>query len=280
MKFNHKAKVIFIAGLLAGVGVVAATAIMATDSVIPYSFSDGQVLSADVLNDLFTSVKNSTQGYQSESELNGTWNCTTYDSNMNTSAGMPNANFSTDSATGLKKLLSTWTFSSNGTALSVTGAMIGGVSLGQNNTGACPINTNYAYTSKIVESTLMLGATSMGGACTTSATALPIIKVSPYKFRFVANSSVTSCVFANQPPAIPSNLSLSGKVLTWVDNSTDETAFVILKKSSGGAWAEYATVGAGVTSYTDSSGSSGDKYRVKSRNTNGDSLGSNMVLAP
>ena len=61
---------IYAAGLLSGIGIVGATLSGATvDSIIPYTFKDGQVISADTLNDLFDQIKQGTRGYTSESEL-------------------------------------------------------------------------------------------------------------------------------------------------------------------------------------------------------------------
>lgn len=65
-------------------------------------------------------------------------------------------------------------------------------------------------------------------------------------------------VYSVQPavPAAPSSLSAAAVSasqinLTWTDNSTDETAFVVARSaSSGGPYADLATLGANVTSYS------------------------------
>jgi hypothetical protein len=275
---KHKKIVMYLLGIFTGGGVAIAVVSNANDSVIPYTFQDGQVISADTLNDLFTSINNATKGYVSESELNGSWSCQTYDPapvGARTS-GMPNMNFQIDSVTGLLKLSNTWTFSSNGTSLSMNLTPIGGVAA--NNTGACSGTSTFTYSAKVVESTLMLTPTTgcLGGTGST----LQINKISPYKFRAFLSPGVISCVAVNQPPAIPTDLSASasssGVRLTWTDNGGSATGFSVLKKING----VYTEIGTSSTnSYTDSSGALGSLYRIKSTNANGSSLASIAAIA-
>lgn len=67
--------------------------------------------------------------------------------------------------------------------------------------------------------------------------------------------------------------------LTWMDNSTDETGFKILRKDSlTGAYSVIDTVGQDVTTYTDNTLVNGTYwYRVQVSNINGDSLASNVT---
>lgn len=74
----------------------------------------------------------------------------------------------------------------------------------------------------------------------------------------------------------------SGAALSWRDNSGNETAFVIERKTgSSGTWAEIATTNEGENSYTDASISPDTDYiyRVRARNAEGDSEPSNEVNA-
>ncbi|HEY7087048.1 MAG TPA: NPCBM/NEW2 domain-containing protein, partial [Tepidisphaeraceae bacterium] len=81
------------------------------------------------------------------------------------------------------------------------------------------------------------------------------------------------------PPAAPTSLNATlntSKVdLTWTDGSTDETGFRVERKlGAGGTWAAVQTVGAGVTSWSDTSPlapSSTYFYRVFAFNGGGDS---------
>ena len=131
-KLKTRAAVVYSLGLISGVGIVAASIVGATDSSIPYTFQDGQVISADTMNDLFGRIKMSNEGFANISDLDGAWSCTTYDfSGQTPTSGMPNSQFATDSATGFQAITQTWTFS-NG-SLSMDKLHLGGVAA--NNTG-------------------------------------------------------------------------------------------------------------------------------------------------
>ena len=88
---------------------------------------------------------------------------------------------------------------------------------------------------------------------------------------------------APQPPVAPSGLnatavSSSQINLTWSDNSTDETGFKIERKTGiNGVWMQIATVGANVTSYSNTGlvANTSYYYRVRSYNTPGNSGYSN-----
>lgn len=282
MKLPKKAAV-YAMGVFTGIGVAVATLSGAADSVIPYQFKDGQVISADTLNDLFSQIKNTTQGFSSEADLNGVWTCNTYDSSDGSSitSNTPSANFSRDTSTGLFALRQTWTFSNSGTSLMTSpGASLGGI--GNNITGMCSNGTaDGGFSAKMVESSLML--TGVTASCTSGhGYVLPVNRVSPYKFRFTQGSTVVSCVANNQPPSIPTDLAASvgssGVSLSWSDAGGSPTGFSILKKSNG-VYSEIGTVGSSATTYSDSSGSAGDMYRVRSSNSNGNSLPSSAALA-
>ena len=100
----------------------------------------------------------------------------------------------------------------------------------------------------------------------------------------------------NAPPVAPTSLTAlvqtSGKgrnktksaTLNWVDNSSNETGFVIERceetgkgKSKTCVFAEYGSVAADTTTFNDDSLSGTFKYRVKARNANGDSSYSKLI---
>ncbi|MFH0797702.1 MAG: fibronectin type III domain-containing protein, partial [Candidatus Omnitrophota bacterium] len=101
-----------------------------------------------------------------------------------------------------------------------------------------------------------------------------------------AGGSPSSIIFTrlNTPPAIPTELTATASgltvVLTWTDNSTDETGFKISRKDTlEGEFAEIGTTSADTTTYTDTLTQSGTYwYRVMATNANGDSLGSNEAM--
>jgi hypothetical protein len=70
--------------------------------------------------------------------------------------------------------------------------------------------------------------------------------------------------------------------LAWADSSNNEDGFEIERKTLGGTYAQIGTVGADVTSYSDSTGLSANTeyfYRVRSHNTGGHSGYSNEANA-
>jgi hypothetical protein len=74
-------------------------------------------------------------------------------------------------------------------------------------------------------------------------------------------------------------VSLNQIDLSWSDNSTDETGFKIERSTDGTTFAEVASVGANVTTYSDTglTESTTYYYRVRAHNTGGDSDYSNTA---
>jgi len=270
MKLNRFA--IYCVGLLTGTGIAVGVVSHATDSAIPYSFRDGEVISADTMNDLFSRLQNVVVGFSSESELNGAWNCTTYDADISAGnnissspSGAGARNFSADSASGLFAMNQVWTFSSNGTALNTTtNSKLGGIQ--QNITGGCPSVSSINYNAKIIQSALMLSV--VANSCAAgNGWVLKLTKNSPYQFHTTTGSTFVSCVAINQPPNIPNGLAAvviaNGVSLTWTDTSNGSaTGFTVLKKV-GGSYSSIASVSSGTNSYTDVSGTLGSMYRVQ-----------------
>lgn len=113
-----------------------------------------------------------------------------------------------------------------------------------------------------------------------------------YFYRVRARTADTFSLYSNvadattsggsSPPAAPSNLNAFGVSgnridLSWTDNSSNETGFKI-EIDPGNGFFPLATVGAGVTSYSDTSVSPSQFYcyRVKAYNAAGDSAYSNV----
>lgn len=87
----------------------------------------------------------------------------------------------------------------------------------------------------------------------------------------------------NPLPEIPSSVSGSASgttvTVTWTDNSSDETSFSIVRKSSAsGSYSEVGTVSASTTTYSETVTAGTYWYRVRAVNSNGTSLGSTSVL--
>ena len=99
------------------------------------------------------------------------------------------------------------------------------------------------------------------------------------------SNAVNAITFPN-PPAAPGNLTAttSGQNqinLTWVDNSGNETGFKIERKTAISIYAEIATAGANLTSYSDTGLSAGTQYfyRIRATNVGGQSPYSNEAKA-
>jgi hypothetical protein len=99
-------------------------------------------------------------------------------------------------------------------------------------------------------------------------------------------SIYSNSVVVNMPgiPAAPSGLTASAVVpgrveLSWKRNSTDETGFHVERRVAGGTFAVIATVGAGVTAYSDTTviGETTYEYRVQAFNPYGVSPYSNLA---
>jgi len=92
----------------------------------------------------------------------------------------------------------------------------------------------------------------------------------------------TAPVLPDAPSELAASAISSSRIdLTWQDNSDNESGFSIERRTGSGLYSQVATVGAGVTSYSDTS-LSGDTtyyYRVKAYNTAGDSAYSNEASA-
>jgi len=98
-----------------------------------------------------------------------------------------------------------------------------------------------------------------------------------------SNQSTTATVSNPMPPAAPSNLGATVSkrkvTLTWTDNSSNENGFKIEQSTNGTTFAQIATVGANVTTYTDGGNQSRTYYfRVRASNSAGNSAYSNTVV--
>jgi len=86
------------------------------------------------------------------------------------------------------------------------------------------------------------------------------------------------------PPDAPTNLTAAAPLcnqvnLNWTDNSSDESGFKIDRSADGTNFSQIDTVGANVTTYSDTTvaGSTGYWYKVKAYNSGGDSSYSNTA---
>jgi len=264
---------------LSSVTLMTCTAVNA-QSLIPYTFKDGEVISADTLNDLFDSIRRVSEGFSSISQLEGTWNCTTYDlSGQAPTNGMPNTQYAVDNATGLYAVDQEWVFSEGGKKLTVDKVILGGMA--ENNTGGCGGGTSVPSS---VYSAAMFGpfvglAGVSPGCVNSNSFVLDVRRLTPYKFVAPTKMAVVSCEMAAHAPEAPTGLTAAaasgGVALNWTANTDLPTGYKVYKKTNG-TYQELTTV-TGI-SYVDTSGVAGDMYRVSAYNANGTSILSAAVL--
>jgi transcriptional regulator CtsR/regulation of enolase protein 1 (concanavalin A-like superfamily) len=125
------------------------------------------------------------------------------------------------------------------------------------------------------------------GANVTSYNDTGLSDTTTYYYRVRATNAIGDSSYSNEAnattftpvPAAPSDLSAtaisSSQIdLSWTDNSSNETGFKIERKTgSGGTYSQVATVGAGVTTYSDTAliVNTTYYYRVRATNSGGDS---------
>ena len=261
----------------------------------PHSFSAGDTISADMMNEIFDYIKNSNKMI-SASDLIGTWSCLLY----TTTGECVTANLQLaedkkwDNGTGDNL---NW-YNSNTLEM-----------IADNVSGGTTPDGTYSYTTPlpnmfrcgdaqhggfgkwIVKNNVLFMTFSAGGVAGDPAVEAQNMIV---KLKKVTNSKIlmefnpTKPVFAdcdkqNLPPNTPRNFTASASGMTvslaWTDNSTNETGFNVLRKDTlEGIWDNVTTTAADATSYSDTVTAAGTyKYRVSATNDYGDSTGSTVV---
>jgi hypothetical protein len=259
LKYSQKTKYFIYGAIATAVLVPLATYAVKT---IPVTFSEGDVLSASVLNSLMTRINDVQQGFTSVADFDGAWSCTTYHTS---SAGCSAAGSLLYSKTGTMTFTaSSKTFTYTGTG-DPRGCFVGGYLT----SGSYDVQSGYLVTDYGVYEAR---------------------RKSPTEFLWTLNNSLppsgyTVCSKANTvpspPDALTATVSGSSVALAWTDQSTDETGFKVQYKTSAkGSWTTATTTAADATSYT-ISGLSAATYwiRVVATNSNGDAMSSSEVQA-
>ena len=250
-----------------------------------HEFSAGDTISADMMNELFENIKLSKTVILS-SDLVGTWSCkvSVRYSNNNVS------DWTVDSDSLYNQLTSEITFSADGDG---TYSYQSSAPNPFYATDARAIGSGYNY---IVSSNSFYfkypryGSGQVLGDLKANYHLSKISKTS-YLFTLGFSDLIPTpdsliCDKQNLPPIAPTldNVTASGKTvsLAWTDNSDDETGFNVLRKDTlKGIWDNVTTssTSADATSYIDTVTAAGlFWYRVSATNSNGDSVGSKVVM--
>ena len=241
-------------------------AIKATET-IPLTFNEGDVISAEVINNLLRRVNDVQRGFQTSVELDGSWNCTTSSRIQNDDARClaDGLLFKKSGVMNFDSAAGTWSYSG-----------LGGND-GPQSCGSFPSRGSYE-----VRANRLILQTSVPDRVLI----YPLTRANPDLFRWDgANVSIIECKKTSTPPIPVNNLTATASgntvALTWVDQSTDEIGFKVQRKITAiGAWTDINTTGANTISFTESGLSAGIYwYRVLATNVNGDSISSSEVQA-
>ena len=256
----------------------------AEDYATAHTFSPGDVISADMMNELFDYIENANKMI-SASDLIGTWSCTRYA--QTAGCGGSGWTVGTDSV-----------YRSNSGTL----VMIDDEDDTYSYTTFAPNmfrcgDSSTGFGNLVVKNNILFIDFSNGGlkgdpSNEAETTDVKLKKVSNTKLLMEINDVKTVFVECDKQAIPPSNptafaaitTSLSN-VLTWTDNSSDESGFKVYKKTTlTGNWTlidpgSGLTVYSDAVTYTDTVSAAGDNwYRVKaSHATNGDSIGSKVI---
>ena len=243
----------------------------------PHTFSCGDTISADMMNEIFDYIKNVNKMITA-SELLGTWSCEVY---TQTSGCAAYTSLGTDSLYRYNSTTLVMT-DDNDSTYSYTSTIPNIFNCADNATGL----GNWV----IKNNTLFVDVYKWGIKGDPSFEAqlgfTKLKKVSNTKFLMESEQAKTifaECDKQNLPPIAPTldNVTASGKTvsLAWSDNSTNETNFNVLRRDScDGSFSIVDNVTENETSSTDTVPAAGSYwYRVSATNDNGTSVASKII---
>ena len=225
MKLTQKAKYIIYGAITA---TFAIPLFVLAEQTISLTFKDGDVISANVMNQIFGRINNVVTGFTSPVELDGGWNCATYEALNPTLPLSPNCaavagTTLIQTKTGLLTFTATnktWTYSGAGTPDACVSFLLLNPSP---SSGSYDVLSNHIY---------LNGPSAIGPGTFTIVGQLK--KVSPTQFTMTGFPSTTGATECSQNLPVPSAANnLSGSVtgtsvaLSWVDQDANETGFRI-----------------------------------------------------
>ena len=270
MRFSDKAKY-FTFGIAVTAVVVSFAA--RADKTIPIKFSEGDVISANVMNALLKRVSDTQGGFSSNNDLIGTWSCTSYTTRTDCTSAWTNY------SPILMDLTQDVVITANGSILSFAAATT--------NLGDC---TSLGPGRKTLDADVIGNNIALVNTASSLRTTAKITNLSPTSFHLdyavnVPGDTFASCEKVSTVPspadALTATVSGTSVTLTWTDNSTNETGFTVeYKTSDTGTWTSATTTTANETSYTVSGLTTGTYwFRVIATNGYGDAMSSSEVQA-
>jgi len=255
----------------------------AADYDTAHTFAAGDVISADMMNELFNDLKKSKQSITAANML-GTWSCSTYTQVVFGNCSTMNG---TDSLYNTKSGTITFAADGDGTHTYTTGSL----NFLRCNNNAAP--SSYPFVIK--NNSLFTKMRDDSQPSNPNLVSIRLQRISETKFLMESHFHSSSkplfmeCDKTLTPPTNPTAFAVAmtnlSNVLTWTDNSSDESGFKVYKKTTvAGAWTLIdagagLTVSTNIVTYTDTVSAAGDNwYRVKASHvTNGDSIGSKVI---
>lgn len=236
---------------------------------VPITFKEGDVISAEVMNEIMSRINNVTTGFQNSAELDGDWMCTTYDT-QGSYSGEPVCVLDTESLLYSKTGL--LTFDSKEKTFSYKTDIV------NDNVFYCGTdihraNGNYSVKNNYLILNFPNGLTGLH----------KITKTSPDTMSFPGSGEVfINCKKNNTVPNPVDNLTAviqdNAVLVSWVDKSSNELSFKVERKADGeDNWSLVSTVASNTESYIDNPSSGTYQYRVIATNEAGDSFSSSIV---
>ncbi len=243
----------------------------------PHTFSAGDTISADMMNEIFDYIKNSNKMI-SASELIGTWSCLLY---TQTGGCAAYTSLGTDSLYRYNSSTLVMT-DDNDSTYSYTSTIPNIFNCADNSTGL----GNWVVKNNILFIDVYKWGIKGDPSVEAQLGFAKLKKVSETKLLMEMEQAKTvfaDCDKQNIPPTKPATFTASASGMTvslaWTDNSTNETGFKVLRKDTlTGSFSTVTTTAADATSYSDTVTAAGTyKYRVSATNGYGDSTGSTVV---
>ena len=247
----------------------------------PHTFSCGDTISADMMNEIFDYIKNANKMITA-SELLGTWSCEVY---TQTSGCAAYTSLGTDSLYRYNSTTLVMIDDEDGTYsyTSTIPNVFNCADEADNGTGL----GNWVVKNNILFHDVYKWGIKGDPSVEAQTKFAKLKRVSNTKFLMEMGSAATTvfaeCDKQNLPPTTPATLTASASgttvSLAWSDNSTNETSFNVLRRDScDGSFSIVDNVTENGTSSTDTVPAAGSYwYRVSATNDNGTSVPSKMV---